>query len=224
MVTYEYSCIDLHSMWIQQGYLSTRHRQRTTKYDTEKVFLTVRSYARPTKMHIERNACSSECAWLARERRIYIICNHLKSWYEFPDSYTIYKHDLFIQIYVAAYAFGCVHTYIHINVYIWFFYQVCFVLKYLSLFAREAGVPQVFSRFFEWFIRAFVSAAVLTRAGAVFLWIASKYKVSTFLETIGSSALEVVASGPIDSIAMKIMNRLPSSKLVVHTAPRSDQL
>lgn len=130
-------CIDLHSMWIQQGYLSTRHRQRTTKYDTEKVFLTVRSYARPTKMHIERNACSSECAWLARERCIYIICNHLKSWYEFPDSYTIYKHDLFIQIYVAAYAFGCVHTYIHINVYIWFFYQVCFVLKYLSLFARE---------------------------------------------------------------------------------------
>ena len=45
-------------------------------------------------------------------------------------------------------------------------------------------------------IRAFVSAAVLTRAGAVFLWMASKYKVSTFLETIGISTGKV-ASGPI---------------------------
>jgi len=126
---------------------STRISQYTTQTKNDeiwhrKVFLIVRSYARPTKMHIEKNACSSECAWLARETCIYIICNHLKSWYEFPDSYTIYKHDLFIQIYVAAYAFGCVHTYIHINVCIWFFYQVCFVLKYLSSVGiLRAGVP-----------------------------------------------------------------------------------
>ena len=124
---------------------------------------------------------------------------------------------------------GCIRIWMCTYIYT---YQCIYLVLLSSLLCIEvlvfirarAGVPQVFSRFFEWFIRAFVSAAVLTRAGAVFLWIASKYKVSTFLETIGSSALEVVASGPIDSIAMKIMNRLPSRKLVVHTAPRSDQL
>lgn len=157
-------------------------------------------------MHIERNACSSECAWLARETCIYIICNYLKSWYEFPDSYAIYKHDLFIQIYAAAYAFGCVHTYIHINVYVWYLSSLL-CIEVLVFIRARAGVPQVFSRFFEWFIRAFVSAAVLTRAGAVFLWIASKYKVSTFLETPNwnhQHSESQVASGDLyDSIAIE---------------------
>lgn len=59
--------------------------------------------------------------------------------------------DLFIQIYAAAYAFGCVHTYIYIYISMYMFgiYQVCFVLKYLSLFARFPRASLKYSQDFS---------------------------------------------------------------------------
>ena len=155
-------------------------------------------------------------------------------------THTIYIHDSFIQIYAASYAFGCVYTYMHVYIHIYISMHIFGIYQNLiciEVRARE-WAPLCFSRLLSC-IRAFVSAAVLRRAGWVFLWIASKYTVSTFLGPIGirlqeSQVIKKSKSGLAKrlllhskvtsyytSIAtMKKLNRLPASKLVVHTAPR----
>ena len=81
-----------------------------------------------------------------------------------------------LDVYIHIYA--CIYTYIHINIFGIYQNLICIEVR-----ARE-WAPLCFSRLLSC-IRAFVSAAVLRRAGWVFLWIASKYTVSTFLGPIG---------------------------------------